>query len=602
MKRQKAVRMGLRANFFLGYVAFMLVILSVTGITYYTSTWRRVYDFASDNLLSIVEKNCQITDQKLLLVAEYANGLTVDKDISTCLNHYQQASDTFEYFMLDREIRDILSKYFLYCDSILSVNLVTSNIVYGYTGEINVIPVDTFRDSRVYRDTMAANGKTVWIPTYDFFDQYRQNYIRLERNAYQYVFTASKLIRAMEDDYAVLVINFLENVVSEPFLSEQPAYIDQFAVITPEGEIVTHSDHAMLAQTVSEPWIAMALERGSGVAEVHAFGRDRIVAFARSQATGWLSCVFTTQESLMDGFMISIARGMIVPIALIATVCMAVLALLSRGVLKPMLNLQKGFSHSGRGRFDELLPEAGIMEMRGLIRSFNRMNQKISQLIHDNYQMVILREKQELSMYNLQVNPHFVLNSLNIINLELLKKGEDDLSEMISKMASIMDYTLNTQAVMVPFWMDWEHTLAYMDIMRKRYGGQFTYRLDIQPDLREQLIPKFLLQPLIENAILKGNRNVSGPFRIEIHAGRCPEGMLFEVTDNGKGISEEKRREILDKKPSEGAQHAGGINNVRYRIQCIYGEQYDISIESEPYVKTRIIIRLPLAPRLPVTP
>ena len=218
------------------------------------------------------------------------------------------------------------------------------------------------------------------------------------------------------------------------------------------------------------------------------------------------------------------------------------------------------------------------------------------------HQMVILREKQELSMYNLQVNPHFVLNSLNIINLELLKKGEDDLSEMISKMASIMDYTLNTQAVMVPFWMDWEHTLAYMDIMRKRYGGQFTYRLDIQPDLREQLIPKFLLQPLIENAILKGNRNVSGPFRIEIHAGRCPEGMLFEVTDNGKGISEEKRREILDKKPSEGAQHAGGINNVRYRIQCIYGEQYDISIESEPYVKTRIIIRLPLAPRLPVTP
>lgn len=278
--------MGLRAKFFLGYVAFMLVILSVTGITYYASTWRRVYDFASDNLLSIVEKNCQITDQKLLLVAEYANGLTVDKDISTCLNHYQQASDTFEYFTLDREIRDILSKYFLYCDSILSVNLVTSNIVYGYTGEINVIPVDTFRDSRVYRDTMAANGKTVWIPTYDFFDQYRQNYIRLERNAYQYVFTASKLIRAMEDDYAVLVINFLENVVSEPFLSEQPAYIDQFAVITPEGEIVTHSDHAMLAQTVSEPWIAMALERGSGVAEVHAFGRDRIVAFARSQATG----------------------------------------------------------------------------------------------------------------------------------------------------------------------------------------------------------------------------------------------------------------------------------------------------------------------------
>lgn len=586
-------KIGLRGKFILLYLTFVFVILSIAAFVYYASVWENVYSIVSANLLSIAEKNSYIIDQRLKLIAEYANGLSVDKDIRDALNDYEQAEDAFERYALDHSFRDTLSKYFLYCESILSVNVVTENITYGYTGEINVIPVNTFKDSQVFREAAQAQGKTVWIPTYHFFNEYQQNYIKLDNNIYQYVFTAAKMLRSMGDDYAVLVINFLEDSLTDPFSDDQSEFIDHYAIFAPDGRVVSHSDKSLLATVVQEDWIEEAALQGSGVMNVRVRDREMIMAFARSKVTGWVSCIFTTQKALMARSVAIMIRGILVLTAVLATVCICVLALLSRGFIRPLIELRKGISQSGYGKFDEPVAECGISEMRMLIMRFNRMNQKIQQLIYENYQMVILKEKQELMMYNLHVNPHFILNSLNVVNLELLRRGQYDLSDIIGKMASIMDYTLNTQAIMVPLREDWMHTQAYMDIMQKRYGSRLHYDADVSDSLMDHLIPKFLLQPLIENSLSHGSVNQAGDISISVRARATENGILFEVEDNGKGFTEEKIREILQKESLDSIKHEGGLNNIRFRIHAIYGEKYDIRIESTPYVSTRIQILLP---------
>lgn len=599
MKTQK---MGLRSRFMLFYISFVLIILTITAGIYYASAWENVYRIVSANLLSIAEKNSYIIDQRLKLVGEYANGLTVDRDIRQVLDSYEKADDAFDRYALDRRFRDILSKYFLYCESILSVNVITKDITYGYTGEINVIPVNTFKDSQVYREAMQARGKTVWIPTYHFFNEYQQNYIKLENNIYQYVFTAAKVLREMDDDYAILVINFLENSLTHPFSDENSEYIDHYAILTPEGRVVSHSDKSQLTTRIDEDWVQQAALRGSGVMNVRIGGTEMIMAFAESKVTGWLSCIFTTQKALMAGSVVGIVRGILVLMSVLATVCICVLAFISRGFLRPLISLRKGISQSGYGKFNETVDECGIAEMRMLITSFNRMNQKIQQLIYENYQMVILKEKQKLMMYNLHVNPHFVLNSLNVVNLELLRRKQYDLSDIIGKMASIMDYTLNTQTIMVPFKVDWMHTKAYLDIMQKRYGSRFCYDCDISDDLMERLIPKFLLQPLIENSLSHGSVNQTGDIHISVRAKTTEQGILFEVEDNGKGLSPERIEQILRRESSDENRHEGGLTNIRFRIQAIYGDTYDIHIESTPYVSTTFQILLPFQSRLQEAP
>lgn len=587
---------GLRTKFTLCYLFVMATVLALTGGIYYATTWSRVYNTATESLLTLVQKNNQIIDQQLNLISEYANGLTVDSDVLGLLDAYQNADSLYDYYALDRGFTGILSKYFLYCDDILSTNIMTGNLSYGQSGEINVIPVDTFHESRVYQAAVKARGQTVWIPTYHFFEEYRQNYIQLDNNIYQYVFTAAKLIRQLENDDVILVINFLESMLSEPFSSHNAEYEADFFILSPDGTVVTHSRQDRIATTVDEPWLKEVIQQGAGVITAAMDGREVILSFSPSEVTGWISCISTTKQSLMHGFLKDILHNMLLILAVLAATCTFAVALLSGGILKPILALQRGMSQSGHGNFDAPVNEAGIDEMRTLIRHFNRMNGRLRQLIYENYQMVILRKEQELNAYNLQVNPHFILNSLNLLSLELIQAGEDELSDFTSELSSIMDYTLNTHDIMVPFSLDWKYTLAYLNVMRKRYAGRFTFMADIDPTLLDVSVPKFLLQPLIENSLSHGCVSMARPIKITINARKSADEMIFDITDDGIGFAQEKVAKILSTKPLGGAGHSGGINNARFRIQSIYGESRDVEIQSIPLSHTQITIRLPLCP------
>ena len=587
---------GLRTKFTLCYLFVMATVLALTGGIYYATTWSRVYNTATESLLTLVQKNNQIIDQQLNLISEYANGLTVDSDVLGLLDAYQNADSLYDYYELDRGFTGILSKYFLYCDDILSTNIMTGNLSYGQSGEINVIPVDAFHESRVYQAAVKARGQTVWIPTYHFFEEYRQNYIQLDNNIYQYVFTAAKLIRQLENDDVILVINFLESMLSEPFSSHNAEYEADFFILSPDGTVVAHSRQDRIATTVDEPWLKEVIQQGAGVITAAMDGREVILSFSPSEVTGWISCISTTKQSLMHGFLKDILHNMLLILAVLAATCTFAVALLSGGILKPILALQRGMSQSGHGNFDAPVNEAGIDEMRTLIRHFNRMNGRLRQLIYENYQMVILRKEQELNAYNLQVNPHFILNSLNLLSLELIQAGEDELSDFTSELSSIMDYTLNTHDIMVPFSLDWKYTLAYLNVMRKRYAGRFTFMADIDPTLLDVSVPKFLLQPLIENSLSHGCVSMARPIKITINARKSADEMIFDITDDGIGFAQEKVAKILSTKPLGGAGHSGGINNARFRIQSIYGESRDVEIQSIPLSHTQITIRLPLCP------
>ena len=170
------------------------------------------------------------------------------------------------------------------------------------------------------------------------------------------------------------------------------------------------------------------------------------------------------------------------------------------------------------------------------------------------------------------------------------------MSDFTSELSSIMDYTLNTHDIMVPFSLDWKYTLAYLNVMRKRYAGRFTFMADIDPTLLDVSVPKFLLQPLIENSLSHGCVSMARPIKITINARKSADEMIFDITDDGIGFAQEKVAKILSTKPLGGAGHSGGINNARFRIQSIYGESRDVEIQSIPLSHTQITIRLPLCP------
>ncbi len=581
-------RIGLKGKFLIVYFLAISLLMCLIGTTYYNSTSSTLYGLVTADLVSLLQKNNQIIDQRLEIVSEYANGLMVDEDIDDCLTQYQKAEGDYEVFAIDRPISQLLNKYFLYSEDVFSVNIMTSRMSYGAIRTSNIIPAETFPQSRVYRAALLGNGETVWVPTYHFFEEYHQSYIQSENASYQKVFSAAKLIKNFDGDYAILVINFLDSVYSDVFNTQDMKAKGPYFIIAPDGKVVSHSNRSYLGATLDYGWLDDAFQKKSGYESIQINGEEFIMCYDVSNVTGWMAGVIVQRSTLMEEFIQNILGNLAFILIILMIIPLFVVMLISSSFLQPLDALQKGIRASGAGDFDNPVPETGFSEVRGLIHRFNKMNSRIRQLIRENYEMVILKKEAELNAYNLQLNPHFILNSLNILNLELIRKGEDELSEVVIELSQMMDYTLNTKESLVPFSLDWNHTENYLKIMQKRYKDQFRYTAEIDPGILNTEVPKFFLQPFVENSIVHGFTSLPYPGQIKISAKLTGSLRVFVIEDNGSGI-DSGVLQIIGSSP-EGSI---GINNIRYRLRCIYGDDFQLEISSQPYTSTAVTIRIP---------
>ena len=582
-------RLGLRTKFLLFYFIFITLLIVFISLVYFKNTNKTVYDLVIRDTLAILQKNNQIIDDRFSAVSEYANGFVADDSLNAYLDMYQRAETTYEVYQLDAPVSKLLNNYFLSAKGVFSANVMTRRMPYGMLQASNIIPAGTFSQSRVYRAAVRAEGKTVWIPTYNFFDEYQQANIPSANASYQKVFTAAKLIREMDNDYAIVVINFLDGVYAEVFGGQQTDYQAIHLVAAPDGKVVSHTNPHLIGTTLDLSWLGNAFEERSGYDMIDLNGREYIMCYDASRVTGWLSVLIIDRQALMKEFTQSILRNLSILIAIVLVVPLLLALLINNGIIRPLDSLSQGMKKSGHGIFDVPVPEAGFAEIRDLIFRFNRTNQHIDQLIKENYETRLLKQEAEFNAYNLQMNPHFILNSLNIINLELIRSGQEELSEMAVALGRVMEYTLRTKEVMVLFRQDWENTSSYLQVMQRRYKGKFCVQTSIQNDLMDSRVPKFFLQPVVENSILHGFAGIDYQGVIQIRAFTEKDARVFEVEDNGKGIEPQVVERI---EAGEGSRI--GLNNILYRIKYAYGDGFGISVRSVPFQKTVVRITLPL--------
>lgn len=199
-----------------------------------------------------------------------------------------------------------------------------------------------------------------------------------------------------------------------------------------------------------------------------------------------------------------------------------------------------------------------------------------------------------------QLNPHFLYNTMNIINLSLVKKlGVDDESiEIMNKLSLLMRYTMDLSSETTTVRTEIKHSKLYTDILKIRSGESLTIKWDIDENILIAKIPKLCFQPLIENAFSHGLIPSNKDKKILRVSGRKENDLLlFTIEDTGTGIPEDKFIEIKKKLKSNefaiGSDTHIGINNVNGRIKLIFGNDYGIDIESTPGIGTKIFIKLP---------
>ena len=228
-------------------------------------------------------------------------------------------------------------------------------------------------------------------------------------------------------------------------------------------------------------------------------------------------------------------------------------------------------------------------EIGMLYRGFGSMMKRIRTLINEVYLGKITQKEAELKALQAQINPHFLYNTLSLINWKALAAGEEDISRMTLAMSTFYRTALNRGRNMLQVEAELSNTRAYLEIQSMLHDGDFDYEIEVQPEILQCESLNLILQPLVENAIHHGiEEKTDGRGKISVRGWKEDNCVWFMVEDNGVGMEQKVADKILTME-SKGY----GVRNVDERIRLCYGEKYAMKVESVVGKGTKMTIHFP---------
>lgn len=256
----------------------------------------------------------------------------------------------------------------------------------------------------------------------------------------------------------------------------------------------------------------------------------------------------------------------------------------------------EAFEKVQKGNLEEELCIKSYDEFEVIGKSYNLMLTSIKKLIDINEEKIKQASLAEIKQLESQFNPHFLFNTLEHIRY-MAKLDSDAASKMIVSLSTLLRYSINNGILDVTMKEDIEYTKCYLLIQQYRFGERFHYHIYIERDVENCIVPKLILQPIIENAIKYGFGD-KDELTVKIKASFLADDLVIVIYDDGIGMQENILNELKDmlKKEVNPSNHIG-LYNVHKRIQLMYGKAYGIDIKSEVNEGTVVKIILPINKR-----
>jgi two-component system, sensor histidine kinase YesM len=268
--------------------------------------------------------------------------------------------------------------------------------------------------------------------------------------------------------------------------------------------------------------------------------------------------------------------------------------LLTRQPTRRLTDLTAAMAQVGRKEGLDRLEDGPPDEIGVLTRSFRSMVRQIDQLLEAQYQAGQDLKSAELKALQAQINPHFLYNTLDLINWQAINRGAPEIAEISRALARFYALSLNSGRDVVTVEDELAHAATYVEIQNRRFEQRVRFAVEVPKALRCHPILKILLQPLVENAILHGilERGEGASGAVTITGCRRGGDLTLTVTDDGVGMSEEQMNRLLSKMPAANG-HGYGVKNIIERIRLYYGDEYGLDFVSAPGAGTSVTLRLP---------
>ncbi|WP_340023017.1 sensor histidine kinase [Paenibacillus sp. FSL K6-1096] len=336
-------------------------------------------------------------------------------------------------------------------------------------------------------------------------------------------------------------------------------------------------------------------------------GGSRILVYKKLAITNWLLVGFVSEQDLYAN-LFKLRNSIIVFASLMLAAAFALAYWISSGITKPLSRLVSAMRHVQKGDFAQAerltLPERRIQnEVDYATVTFRNMVKQLSHLIRTEFEQKLLRQQAEYKALLMQINPHFLFNTLELMSSLAIQQRTKETVTVIESLGKMLRFSLRISEDLIPLREELKVVRYYMSILEVRFGAGLDLRLDAEEAPDDPEVVKFLLQPLIENAVKYSFiHQAKAKVRITVRADK--DRLMLSVADNGIGMDPVLLRELKDQamrqQPEQLLQsmtHQIGLRNVLARCRLYYGERFTLNIDSDKETGTCITLGLPLQRR-----
>ncbi|RAI99189.1 two-component system sensor histidine kinase YesM [Paenibacillus pabuli] len=546
---------SLRNQIFVGFVMVMLVVLFIAGIA--------TYDRVSGLLKTSAEKHIHQTavqaNGRLDALIAQVNSLTAqvadDSYVQRLLSNEKGGEQAT--FNQRQALLQVVSSYPSFMSGVQSLEIYT-------TTYSRIFPMDDRSlDRRLGRNWIAEadaeKGRLVWVGP----DPEDPGVILAIRRI-------SLMDRAFEPG-GYVVVRMQRSFFQLNDLDAEDEVEDSILLVDAAGSVVTSNLEASLD-------VEALLSSDSTIVQT----RDEpyIVVRQHSEMTGWTLAVLTPVSETTEG--LSILRTALLISGLFGVVLFLIMSfLLSTMITRPITRLMRAMRSARPGAMKPNIMFSSTMEIHRLNEVYNQMVYRLNELTQEIYEKEIMQSRTELKALQSQINPHFLFNTLEAFYWSLDDKGDEGMARMVVAMSRLFRYIISSPNLdeWVTIADELEHAERYLQIMEMRLGERLQWEIRLTDAMRTVRIPKLLIQPLVENAILHGIESKIEPGKVSIHVdASTQEGLVhIEVRDDGPGMNDSRLQSVvlaLNGGPVVSEKGTGvGLINVHRRLKLYFGSQ-----------------------------
>ncbi|NDL66574.1 sensor histidine kinase [Anaerotalea alkaliphila] len=558
-------------------IGFLLIAVPIISIivTYSITVKEIIKNKYTQTAIQSVYETSEKLDYLLSDLQKFSTAITSNSELLQLLENRKEAS--YEDF------NQVLRGFITSRSDVELIELVAHGV--RYSAGVNRIDKGLLMDATLKN----SKGQPLWFPTRSeeiqiLSGRFEKNYFTLARKIID--FNTLK-------DQGYLVLYFEEALLKQAYAGLVDDEGAEVLICDGEGQILSASNEKRIGGSIlEEPYFRQALLDPAGQDFVEYQGNvDQVVIHSTISSNGW-KLIKTISTDYLYAEMNRIQAAFVWGGLFYVLVIIGFMLFFSFKYTEPLIRMQGVMKQVEKGDLTARTEVKSDDEIGELGKSLNQMIAEMQNLIHRLVREEQEKKEVELEALHAQINPHFLYNTLNTIKWMAKIQGNLSVSKAITALVKLLRISINLGRDMISLGEEVDYVRNYIVIQELRFNEGIHVVYDLEERTQDIMVPKLILQPIVENSILYGITEEHPELHIHVRSFLQESELVVEIQDDGPGIEEATLNQLLTSKTSKDKFSRVGLNNVDQRIRLHCGQQYGLEIDTEPGKGTRVVVRL----------